>query len=392
MTVIDIRNVFSPKNVEILEVNDKFLYYTEEKTEQQHNNLFFLEYNRKTKRERIMANYSLNDPTFVQHLYSFDKSIVLILENGGPDIWVVKLDKSSGKEIQTTKLETYGPLEGCYALDERHILVYTKSTKTGRKHLEGYRKLGIDPKVLHMYDIEDRSSFRVLDERLCKLGSGNILTYNDGSDKKQALIMAPYGSESLKEQCYKNSRWLKNQLYDSIWLYPFDDLISEIKSGEKKHSLVNLVSVGNEGLARFTGMDKQNIYFRVKDFTTAKEKICSCDKNSLKIKKVLDIIYNSPKTYYHTDKDDAKIYRISEKRGICHVEGLMASKVDAYYDRFLGEFIGCVDDRFVITRKIITDKQGKYSFEYNYIIDSKHKTHEGFECKAALKNNTLVLF
>ena len=33
-----------------------------------------------SKRERVVTHYSLDDPTFVQHLFSFSDSIVLLLE------------------------------------------------------------------------------------------------------------------------------------------------------------------------------------------------------------------------------------------------------------------------------------------------------------------------
>ena len=92
MTVVDIRSFFTLRNVELIEVNEDFIYYAEEKNEEGHNNLFLLEYNRATRRERVITHYSLEDATFVQHIYSFANSIVLLLENGGNQVWAFRVD------------------------------------------------------------------------------------------------------------------------------------------------------------------------------------------------------------------------------------------------------------------------------------------------------------
>ena len=41
-----------------------------------------------TKRERIIANYILNDPSFVCHYFSFPSDMIIIMENGGSDAWI----------------------------------------------------------------------------------------------------------------------------------------------------------------------------------------------------------------------------------------------------------------------------------------------------------------
>ncbi len=71
MVVVDIRNVFAVRNVEIIEINDDFIYYAEEKKEEGHNNLFLLQYNRVYKNEWGGNPLFLYHPTFVQHLFSF---------------------------------------------------------------------------------------------------------------------------------------------------------------------------------------------------------------------------------------------------------------------------------------------------------------------------------
>lgn len=77
MKVVDLRNIFANCNDVLLEIDEHFIYYAEEKREEGHNNLFLLEYNRDTRRERIISNYFLSNPTFVQHFSAFRRTLSL---------------------------------------------------------------------------------------------------------------------------------------------------------------------------------------------------------------------------------------------------------------------------------------------------------------------------
>ena len=48
MTVIDIRNIFSDRHIDLIDVNASYICYAEEKNEEGHNDLYILEYNRKS--------------------------------------------------------------------------------------------------------------------------------------------------------------------------------------------------------------------------------------------------------------------------------------------------------------------------------------------------------
>ena len=74
MKVVDLRNIFANCNDQLIEISDNRIYYAEEKNEEGHNSLFLLEYNRITRRERILANYILDRPAFVPHFFSFSVS------------------------------------------------------------------------------------------------------------------------------------------------------------------------------------------------------------------------------------------------------------------------------------------------------------------------------
>ena len=65
MKVVDIRNVFEKRRIQLFYVDDDFIYYAEEKLQGELSNLYILEYNRDTRRERLVTNYTLEDSSFV---------------------------------------------------------------------------------------------------------------------------------------------------------------------------------------------------------------------------------------------------------------------------------------------------------------------------------------
>ena len=92
MVVVDIRNVFAVRNVEIIEINDDFIYYAEEKKEEGHNNLFLLEYNRVSKRERVVTII----PWMILRLCSIFSAFLIVLcccwKTAGDSVWVFRVD------------------------------------------------------------------------------------------------------------------------------------------------------------------------------------------------------------------------------------------------------------------------------------------------------------
>ena len=155
--------------------------------------------------------------------------------------------------------------------------------------------------------------------------------------------------------------------------------------------LKKLVTAGIEGLARYTGMDQKGVYFRARHFSTESECICRCDKATGKVEVLSQLSFDREDCYYHVDVQGCKVYRITEGEETCLVKGIVNSGVQGEYQKQLGEFVSCVEDRFLITRKVMTDSHGNDEFEYHSICDMKKKTEESFECKCVVSKNTLVL-
>lgn len=82
------------------------------------------------------------------------------------------------------------------------------------------------------------------------------------------------------------------------------------------------------------------------------------------------------------DVQGCKVYRITEGEETCLVKGIVNSGVQGEYQKQLGEFVSCVEDRFLITRKVMTDSQGNYEFEYHSICDIKKKRRKALSVNA----------
>lgn len=391
MVVVDIRNIFAVRNVEIIEINDDFIYYAEEKKEEGHNNLFLLEYNRVSKRERVVTHYSLDDPTFVQHLFSFSDSIILLLENGGDSVWIFRVDKNTGEETARMKVKLVGGFSDCKALDKGHILLWTTANEEYEELFAKYQEKTGLARIAYLHDLDTTEKYLIKDQILCRLSGEDIILYQQ-EEEHRALLLNPYGDEEHKEKCYKNARWISQPVCDYIWDGSVSSILSEIIQGKGALSLKKLVTAGIEGLARYTGMDQSYVYFRARHFPTDSECICRCEKVSGKVEVAAQLSFDQEGCYYHMDIKECKVYRITEGEETCLVKGVVNSSVRGEYQKQLGEFISCVEDRFLITQKVMTDSQGQYEFEYHSICDTKKKTEESFECKCVVSKNTLVLY
>lgn len=392
MVVVDIRNVFTIRNVELIEVSNDFIYYAEEKREEGHNNLFLLEYNRVSRRERIVANYSLDDPTFVQHIFSFGDSIILLLENGKSDVWVFRVDKNTGQETACTQINCIGSFAGCKALDKRHILVYTVESEAFTALFREYKKITGCTKIAYLYDLNENKKYFVKNPLLCQMAEENLLCYQS-PEGRQVVLLQPYGDEAFKEKCYREARWINGEIRDNVWLCPLKDLIASIQEGREELALKPVVTAGTNGLARYIGMDNRNLYFRAKHFPSGMERLFAYHKQEGGIQVLAELEpVDGMNRYYYIDYQQAKLYLLEEKEDTRRVKGVLNSAVDTEYEKKLGEFVGCIEDRFVISRKVINKEDGTYDFEYNSIYDSKQGTEESFECKCAIRGNTLVIY
>lgn len=393
MTVVDIRNFFTVRNVELIEVNPDFIYYSEEKNEEGHNNLFLLEYDRKYRRERIIVNYSLDDPTFRYHVFAFENSLVLILENGGGTVWVIRVDKNTGEETASSQLNCIGKFADCFALNENNVLIYTEETEDFAGLFRQYSEITGCSRIAYLHDIEKERKYFIKDSRLCSFVSSNMKFYTLNK-KKYLLFLDPYASEEEKAHCFRNARWLTGEVRDNIWCCELSALLTAVKEGEEDLPLQIMVSAGTDGMARYIGMDEKYVYFRLHHFPSGAEKICCCNKKTYEktVAAELDLSEQKEGAHYYFDIGGAKVYHIEELEYTYWVEGVLNSRVRTSYAKKLGSFFGCVEERFILATNLLTGEGDQFAYDFTSIYDMRTETEESFEGKCHVEGNTLVIY
>lgn len=389
MKVVDLRNIFTSCNDELIEITDTLIYYAEEKMEEGHPSLFLLEYNRVTKRERVVANYLLPGPACVEHFFSFPDEIVVVMESGGSEAWVMRVEKGSGAEKDMASLNFIGDFQKCLALDETHVLFYTIPNEKHARLFREYTDLTGFSRVAFLYDLEEGKYYYARDPRVCG-GCSGFVPYSR-SGVPWLLVLSPHGSEEEKEKCYRNIRWLGDSVCDSIWECPLLDFLVSVKNGEERAPLGLVLSAGTSGLVRYAGEDEENLYFRARHFPTGDQRICAYNKETGKkcVAANLTLGRDEKPARFSIDPEGGRAYRITENGDLCHVTGVLNSSVDTDYPKELGRFATCVDDRFLIAQYILSDE--KDSFEFNSIFDAQTGTQKSYESRCTVCGDTIVL-
>lgn len=391
MTVVDIRNVVTDSNVELIEISDSTIYYAEEKVEEGHHNLFLLEYDRETKTERILTNVFLSDPTLVLHFFSFQNDILAVMEGGGSFLKLLRVDKRSGEEKNQEEIHFIGDFAGCKALDESRVIFYTNENEEHRNLFREYRGLTGFDHVTYVYDLDERRYYYVKDGRICGLLAENLITF-DLNGQPQLLAMQAYGSEEEKLLCYGEQKWMGSAIDDNVWLCPLIDFLVAVKTAESHLPLERIFSIGTEGMVRYLGMDEQSIYFKAGYFPHHDTRICAVDKASGKKRIIasLNLTEEEQNVRFIFDAASAQGYRLTELADSLRIDGVLNSQVHGEFSQDLGDFAACIQDRYLVARYVLEDETDRFTFHSIYDLETKQQ--QSYECRCAIHGDTVVLY
>lgn len=391
MKIEDLRNIYTSSRVELIELDGDVLTYAEEKVEEGHNSLFLLEYNRRTKRERVVTNYILNDPSFVHHYFPFPADLLLLIEDGGSEVWLFLLDRESGRERRMVRLSLLGSFCGCVALDSSRVLLWTQESAESRELFADYRKAtGLD-RLCYLYDLGEERCCCVRDPRLAgALPEWVIPCRVAGRD--QLLVLDPHGDEAEKEKCFRNRRWLGDDVNDNVWLCPLFDAIVSLKAGEPKTPMELVLSVGTQGLLRFAGMDAQGLYFRAKYFPDNDERLVMLHRDTGAKEAVCSLPQREDTRFLFLSGDTGPFtaYAVTDRGEEYACEGIFRASLRAALSKELGEPVAVVEDRYLVARYILSDETD--SFEFHTVLDAKTGSQQSYECRCAVRDQTVVLF
>lgn len=274
MTVIDIRNIFSDRNIALMDVTATHLYYTEKKYENGQNDLYILEYNRSSRREKLVTNYTLDDPSLRDHIYVFEKTMMIVLENGSNSFWLIEIDKKSGGELNRRKVVCTGTFTDCIPLDSQHLLIYTSPDQMNAEVFRKYKEITGCDYLCYMYDLKTNQKHFVKIPIIASIGSENIKLMNIQGES-YLILLDPFGDEETKENYFKEQRWINTDIRDNIWFCKTSEVIGQMESGGETIKKQCIASADIKALVRYMGSDPEKVYFRAKEFKSSMEKICS---------------------------------------------------------------------------------------------------------------------
>ena len=121
-------------------------------------------------------------------------------------------------------------------------------------------------------------------------------------------------------------------------------------------------------------------------------RICAVSKATVRKAVVADLNLKpdeGPASFY-IDMDAAQVFRVEELEDGYHITGALNTAVDAYYPKELGDFVCCMEDRFIVARYVMSDQSDTFTF-YS-VFDCKTGKQQSYECSCVVNGNTVVLY
>lgn len=391
MTVVDIRNLFIGRNIQLFDVNSSYIYYAEEKNEGECTDLFIFEYNRATRRERLITNYSLEDPTFVEHLFAFSKTAVLVLENGSNSMWIIEIDKQSGIELSRRKVVCTGSFKNCMAFDSEHIIIYMAPDEENAAMFKKYREITGCECLSYLYNVKTAEKHFIKAPIISKLGIDNLKLLNVHGDK-YVVLLDPFADEDIKKGYYDEQRWINADIRDNIWICSTNVLEKELESGSDNITKKCIASADIKALVRYMGIDGEKIFFRAKEFRSGSEKICSYDtiKEKLNVEASLEIPPEN--TFYVVEERPFRILAITDNGSRINVSGIINSQANFSYQSELGNLVTCIESRYAVTCRNIYDSSRQAAYPSYFIYDAFSDMSESYQCRCHVWGSTVVLY
>ncbi len=152
-----------------------------------------------------------------------------------------------------------------------------------------------------------------------------------------------------------------------------------------------ILRAGTDGLVRYAGQDENALYFRALYFPKNDQRLIAVNKETghKTVAASLTLTGDDKDAQFQID-GECRVFRINRcKKGI-HVKGILHSSVDACYSTEMGDFITCLNDRYVLARYEMSDE--KSTFVFYSIYDLKTGKTQSYEGDCAVRGDIVVLF
>ncbi len=387
MTVIDIRDELHERHIEIIEITDDYIYYAEKKYVNDIDAIYILQYDCAAEKEKVMAYFTFDDASYIQHYYVCKGSIIVLFENGSGKAWLVKVDKAEGCEVLRKSMPLIGSFRDCALVDDDNLIIYTEADDENRNIFKR-RFETTDSKIMaNLYDIKKSYRYFIKDFHTAQLARQSMYMFSDAKGSEYMLLCDPYTDERSKEIYAHEPSSGTLDIRDNIWSISKKRFLRGVKSGKEYLEPKRIASAGTDGLVRFECICGDSIVFRAKKFSTGQEKFCVMSTVNGRVTPVSDVKKRNEKSYYFTDRATGKIYHVFKEDNIITLRGEINSSAVITCPNAIGEISGCIDDRFVLADKSPTEDEPVLT-----LYDSRLGTTDTFQAHCRTKGNVLVLY
>lgn len=390
MNVVDIRNAFVRHKVTLIEVEERFIYYSEEKTIDGEKCFFLLQYEIATNLERILFVESLGKEGSFVHSDASPSYIQVYTWTSQRGIKVIRIAKEDGAVLLAHTFLCVGNLVDIFSLNQDRFLGFFEKNLQEEALFDEYKEYTGGRRVAFLYDLTQNLRYLVRDQRICQTPSENMRVFTSG-DKETLLLSEANVAEDVKWYLYneKRSVWLgREEVRDCLWKIPTERLVEEITEKKDSISLEEIAGMSVDGYIRYVGMDSAFIYYRSNFFPANVEKLCSYDKETGEISVILECDrMHQPGNVTCRFSKNQEGYRITEEKDTFIVEGIWNQQRRAVYPKKLGEFSAFVGEKYLITA---FDRTGEFPSWFLYDVESGRE--QSFQGYFSIYGETLVLY
>ncbi|MDD4806931.1 MULTISPECIES: hypothetical protein [Caproicibacterium] len=388
MKTADLRRTLLSCNDRLLEIGGEHLYYTRETNAPGCHRLSLLVYSQAAKSSRTLASYLIMKPEYRMHSFAFPDSVLVVMENGDSEAWILKLNKHTGAEEQLSRVRFAGNFAGCCALDADHVVLYSHASRRDASLFLEYRRHTGFGQAASLYDLQKDCCWSIRDPRIC---AGAQLIPFDGGGERRLLAVKAWGTEKEKQKAFLEREWVSAPVEDRVWLCTLQQFLSSIEAECPEVPMTCTLRAGIDGMVRCAGQDRDSLYFRAQYFPTQDQQLLAISKHTGAKRRAASLNLSPSEKDASFLAENGHFFKLSDlPDGRTHVQGILNSTLDTVYSRSLGQLAACLDDRWLLLRDILCD--GKDSLLFYHLLDTQTGHTTELEGRCAVRNNTLVLF
>ncbi len=380
MTVIDLRDDMYKRRIDVIEIEDGVIYYAEELNTRGSDSVCVYGYSFDDSAEQLMSCFVFDDAGYIQHYYTGKDSIIILFENSGSTVWIVKIDKKSGDEVYRKRIPLIGAFCDCVAIDDDNILIYTKADKEHKDMFNRCLEATNCSLIANLYDISRNERHFVKDFDTAMLIRNNMQTFT-AKGEEWMLLNDSFGSALEKQRIVEKLNISDDELEESIRVISKKAFLSGVRQKEEDTKPKKIVTAGSKGSVQLECICGDDVLMRARSFIHNAESYCSIPLFGGSITNVLDI---TGETFF-TDSDEGKIYSVSSNGDEVELVGRVNTDVQITYPENIGKIVKCIDDRYVIG-------ESKGDRDFVTVYDSELDLKDVYQASGKIKGNILVLY